>query len=96
MCFWRKRDCFNALYGTAPMYIFDYAQWKERKAEFVESWKRVGEIARSTGFSEMVSHRALNAERTLQETRFANGTVVAVDFVAGSIRCSMMPVKAVR
>ena len=88
VCFWRKRDCFNALYGTAPMYIFDYAQWKECRVEFQESWKRVGKIARDTGFSEMISHRALNAERTVQETRFADGTTVTVDFRTGSIGCS--------
>lgn len=76
------------------MYIFDHALWKDRRSEFVESWKRVGKIARSTGFSEMVSHRALNPERTLQETRFANGIVVAVDFGAGSIRCDVMPAGA--
>ena len=86
ICFWKKRDLLNALYGTAPMYIFDYAQWKERKAEFVESWKRVGGIARDTGFAEMTSHRALTPDRTVQETRFANGLVVTVDFRSGSVK----------
>ena len=85
VCFWQKRDCFNALYGTAPMYIFDYTQWKERKEQFVGSWRRVGGIARDTGFSEMLSHRALNAGRTLQETRFSDGTIVTVDFGCGRI-----------
>jgi hypothetical protein len=80
VCFWRKRDCFNALYGTAPMYIFNYAQWRGRKDQFVESWRRVGKVARDTGFSEMLSHRALDADRSVQETRFADGTVVTVDF----------------
>ena len=77
---WWKRDLLNAIHGTAPMYIFDYRQWSERKAEFVESWKRVGGIARASGFSEMTSHRALAPDRSVQETRFANGLVVTVDF----------------
>ena len=80
VCWWWKRDLLNALYGTAPMYIFDYRMWRERKAEFVASWRRIGPIARRTGFSEMVSHRALSADRSVQETRFADGTVVTVDF----------------
>ena len=80
VCWWWKRDLFNALYGTAPMYIFDYRMWSERKAEFVASWRRVGGIARRTGFSEMVSHRSLAPDRSVQETRFADGTVVTVDF----------------
>jgi len=82
---WWKRDIFNALYGTAPMYVFNYAMWHERKSEFVQSWWRVGGIARKTGFSEMVSHRSLAADRSVQESRFADGTVVTVDFAARSI-----------
>ena len=79
---WWKRDMFNALYGTAPMYIFDYQLWSERRAEFLASWRRVGGIARKTGFSEMVSHRSLAADRSVQETRFADGTVVVADFTS--------------
>ena len=85
VCWWWKRDLLNALYGTAPMYIFDYRMWSERKAEFVESWRRVGPIARRTGFSEMLSHRALTPDRSVQETRFADGTVVTVDFNRRSV-----------
>ncbi len=88
ICFWKKRDLLNALYGTAPMYIFNYAQWTRRKAEFVESWRRVGGIARDSGFSEMTSHRALNPDRSVQETRFANGLVVTVDFDKGTVGMS--------
>ena len=44
-----------------------------------ESWKRVCGIARAAGFSEMLSHRALTADRSVQETRFANGMVVTVE-----------------
>ena len=86
--YWWKRDLLNALYGTAPMYIFDYRMWCERKAEFVESWKRIGGIARAAGFSEMLSHRALTADRSVQETRFANGMVVTVDFKNRSVASS--------
>ncbi len=86
--YWWKRDLFNALYGTAPMYIFDYRQWRERKEEFVESWKRVGGIAREAGFSEMTSHRALTEDRSVQETCFANGLSVTVDFRRRTVEVS--------
>ena len=86
ICFWKKRDCFNSLYGTSPMYIFDYAQWNDRKKMFVESWDRVGRIARMSGFSEMISHRCISSDRSLQETRFANGLVVTVDFATNEIK----------
>ena len=93
ICFWKKRDCFNALYGTAPMYIFNYAQWRKRKVEFVESWKRVGGIARSSGFSEMTCHRVLSPDCSVQETRFTNGLSVVVDFRNGTIMTNMEPVR---
>ena len=83
--YWWKRDIFNALYGTVPMYIFDYQMWSERREEFLASWRRVGGIARKTGFSEMLSHRALTADRSVQETRFADGTIVIVDFNARTV-----------
>jgi hypothetical protein len=68
------------------MYIFDYAQWNDRKKMFVESWDRVGGIARMSGFSEMISHRCISSDRSLQETRFANGLVVTVDFATNEIK----------
>ena len=80
LALWKKRDLFNTLYGTAPMYVFDYRLWRERKEQFVKSYKTVCSVARQTGFSEMMSHRALNAQRTVQETRFADGTTVVADF----------------
>ena len=82
---WWKRDILNALYGTAPMYIFNYQMWTDRKEEFIESWWRVGNIARKTGFSEMLSHRSLAADHSVQETRFADGTVVTVNFATRSV-----------
>ena len=62
------------------MYVFDYSHWREHREEFIRSWRTVGGIARKTGFSEMVSHRVLNRERSVQETQFADGSVVTVDF----------------
>ena len=77
---WKQRDLINALYGTAPMYIFDYRHWQENKAQFLASYNLVSPIARRTGYSEMVDHRALDAERLVQQTRFADGTIVTVNF----------------
>ncbi|MDR0326897.1 MAG: glycoside hydrolase, partial [Planctomycetaceae bacterium] len=33
---WRKRDLFNALYGTPPMYMFTQQNWNENKEKFAE------------------------------------------------------------
>jgi hypothetical protein len=77
---WRKRDLFNALYGTPPMYLFDGKQWDEKKAEFAASYKVAQPVSRATGYSEMTDHRLLTADRRVQQSVFANGVTVTVNF----------------
>lgn len=77
---WWKRDLFNVLYGTMGMYILENRRWAEDKEKFVHSYQMTSPVARATGYSEMTDHRVLSADRTVQESRFANGTVVTVNF----------------
>ena len=77
---WWKRDLFNVLYGTMGMYIVINRQWPDEKERFVRSYQMTSPVARATGYSEMTDHRVLSADRTVQESRFANGTVVTVNF----------------
>jgi hypothetical protein len=79
---WRKRDLFNALYGTPPMYLFDQAQWQEKKAAFAASYKVAQPVARATGYAEMTDHRILTPDRKVQQAIFANGVTVTVNFGA--------------
>ena len=79
---WPRRDLFNVLYGTAPMFMFDRAYWTQEKARFVESYRTTGPVARATGYSEMLDHRLLTPDAQVQQTRFADGTVVTVNFGA--------------
>ncbi len=77
---WDKRDLFNVLYGTPPMFMFNRRFWQEHKQRFVESYKKISPVARATGYSEMTDHRFLTPDRDVQQTRFANGVVVTVNF----------------
>ncbi len=77
---WRKRDLFNALYGTVGMFMFNRGQWEQDKDEFVASYKIFSPIARATGYSEMTDHRLLTPDRSVQQTIFADGTEVTVNF----------------
>jgi len=77
---WRKRDLFNALYGVPPMYMFNQQYWREHKQQFVESYKIAAPVSRLTGYSEMTDHRVLTDDRTVQQTQFANGVRVTVNF----------------
>jgi hypothetical protein len=77
---WDKRDLFNALYGTPPMFMFDKAYWEKNKDRFVQSYRGTCLVARATGYSEMTDHRFLTADRSVQQTTFANGVTVIVNF----------------
>jgi len=77
---WDKRDLFNALYATPPMFMFNRDLLAKNKARFVQSYNTTCPIARAAGYSEMTDHRFLTPDRSVQQTTFANGLVVTVNF----------------
>lgn len=77
---WDKRDLFNALYGTPPMFMFNKKFWEANKERFVQSYKNTCPYARMVGYSEMADHRFLTADRSVQQTVFANGITITVNF----------------
>lgn len=77
---WHKRDLFNALYGTPPMYMFSHKMWTEMKDRFVASYKIAQPVSRLTAYSEMTDHQILTSDRTVQRTIFVNGVKVTVNF----------------
>jgi hypothetical protein len=77
---WDKRDLFNILYGTPPMFMFTRETWKTYRDRFVRSYRDVCPVARAVGYAAMVDHRFLTADRDVQQTAFANGVTVTVNF----------------
>ncbi|HYG33640.1 MAG TPA: glycoside hydrolase, partial [Clostridia bacterium] len=77
---WDKRDLFNVLYGTPPMFMFNRKLWQAQKDRFAKSYRNTIPCARATGYSEMTDHRFLTPDRSVQQTAFANGVVVTVNF----------------
>ncbi len=77
---WDRRDLWNALYGTPPMFMFNRKIWESNKERFAKSYRTAATVARATGYSEMRSHEWLTTDRAVQRTRFANGVVVTVNF----------------
>ena len=84
---WDRRDLWNALYGTAPMFMFDRKSWEASRDRFVRSYKAATPVARATGYVEMLSHEWLTPDHAVQRTRFANGVVVTVNF--GDAPCAL-------
>jgi hypothetical protein len=79
---WDKRDLFNLLYGTPPMFMFDRKLWSENKARFAQSYRNICPHVRELGYAEMTDHRFLTSDRTVQQTVFSSGHVVTVNFGA--------------
>jgi hypothetical protein len=83
---WDKRDLLNVLYGTPPMFMFNRARWQADRDRFVRSWRTTGPVARAVGYAEMTDHRFLTADRSVQQTAFAGGVTVTVNFGAAAHR----------
>jgi hypothetical protein len=79
---WDKRDLFNLLYGTAPMFMFDVDFWRQYRERFAQSYRNTCLVAREVGYAEMVDHRFLTPDRDVQQTTFSNGFTVACNFGA--------------
>lgn len=77
---WERRDLWNALYGTPPMFMFDRRLWREQRARFARSYQTAEPVSRATGYTEMLSHQWLTPDHAVQRTRFANGLTVTVNF----------------
>jgi hypothetical protein len=77
---WDKRDLFNVLYGTPPMFMFEKKLWETQKARFVQSYANTCPYVRAAGYAEMTDHRFLTTDRNVQQTVFANGITITVNF----------------
>lgn len=79
---WDKRDLFNILYGTPPMFMFNEQIWKDNKERFVQSYKNICPVVRAVGYYEMIDHSFLTPDRSVQRTIFDNGIKIIVNFGA--------------
>ena len=77
---WWKKDLFNILYGTAPMWSIDQERWKSFKVTFVESYKKICSWLQQICYDELVSHRFVSEDHKIQETVFSSGKRVIVNF----------------
>ena len=78
--FARKKDLFNILYGTMPMWHINRRLWESHKADLVASYKSIASVRQRIGFAEMVNHGWLTADRSIQFTDWDTGDRVIVNF----------------
>jgi len=77
---WDKRDLFNVLYGTPPMFMFDRKLWAEKRDRFAQSYRNTCPYVRAVAYAEMTDHGFLAPDRSVQQTAFAKGVTVTVNF----------------
>ena len=75
-----KKNLFNILYGTMPMWHINSRVWETHKADFVASYKSIASVRARIGFAEMVNHGWLTADRSVQFTDWSTGDRVIVNF----------------
>lgn len=78
---WQRHDLFNILYGTMPLWNLKPALWRDYKEQFVASYRNVcTNVFAKVGYDELLSHRWLTPDRKVQESVFASGLRVTVNF----------------
>lgn len=77
---WWKHDLLNAVTGTPPMYFFTRQVFEGIQGRLAESVKVTTPVARATFGVRMTDYRWLTADRLVQQSRFANGVSVTVNF----------------
>ena len=63
---WDKRDLFNLLYATPPMFMFNRDLWQKKRPRFVQSYQTICPTVRHLGYNEMTDHRFLTADRAVE------------------------------
>lgn len=77
---WWKKDLFNVLYGSAPLWSIDKERWKAYRKSLADSYKRICPTINAVAYDEMVSHQFLTTDHKVQRTDFSSGHSVIVNF----------------
>ena len=75
-----KKNLFNILYGTMPMWHINGRLWEAHKAEMIASYRDFATVRGRIGFAEMVDHGWLTEDRSVQFTDWSTGDRVIVNF----------------
>jgi len=77
---WWKKDLYNILFGSAPLWNLSRERWEEFKNTFIQSYNNVAPWLQKIGYDELVSHRFVTADHKVQETVFSSGKKAVVNF----------------
>lgn len=76
-----KKDAFNVLYGTIPLLWANRdGSWQKSRELFLRTYRSTCKLHEAVAGMELLDHRFLTADRAVQQTRFAGGFTVIVNF----------------
>ncbi len=76
-----KKDAFNVLYGTSPLlWANKEGSWPNARDIFLRTYRNTCKLHEVIAGKELLSHEFVTPERSVQRTRFADGTEVVVNF----------------
>ncbi|MGB3939914.1 MAG: glycoside hydrolase [Candidatus Manganitrophaceae bacterium] len=78
--YWKKWNLFQMLYGTMPILLGTAKQLEAKMEGVLRTYKDVSEWHEKIGYDELVDHRILKEDKTVQESRFGSGWAVVVNF----------------
>jgi len=79
----RKKDAFNVLYGTIPMFWANReGGWRADREACLRSYRNTCKLHEAIAGVEMLSHEFVTPDRAVQRTKFSDGTEVIVNFGA--------------
>lgn len=82
-----KKDAYNILYGTIPLLWADKGgSWSKDREVFLRTYRNTCKLHEAVATAELVSHEWLSPDRSVQRTRFSNGTACLVNFGAATYR----------
>ena len=77
---WWKRDLFNAVCATPPLYFFDEKTFTRFKPDLAASYAVANGTAMAVAGEQMTAYRLLVPDRSVQRSEWGNGTACTVNF----------------
>ena len=85
-----KKDAFNILYGTIPMFWANReGGWRADRELCLRSYRNTCKLHEVIAGTEMLSHEFVTRDRAVQRTRFSDGTEVVVNFGASPFEAKL-------
>jgi hypothetical protein len=78
-----RKDAFNVLYGTIPLlWANKEGSWQTKRDIFLRTCRNTCHLHEAIAGKEMLSHEFVTPDRSVQQTKFQDGTEAIVNFGA--------------